>query len=67
MEEEQYYIYESLDGKYPSSKEVTFVFSHYFRWIGYIEDLEPRVFDAYKMVFIGLMTRSELEGYIKGR
>lgn len=65
--EERYYVYESRDGKYPSGSNVTFVFAHYFRWIGYLEDIEPKVFDAYKMVFVGYMTRAELDDYIRGR
>lgn len=62
--EEVFYIYETLDGKYPSNRDSGFAFSYNFRWVGYTKDMEPYIFDQYRMRFRGEMTRSELDGYI---
>ena len=60
---ERFLCYETLSGKVP----INFKFYHNFRWIGLENHPEILEVDNMKLVYLGFMSRSELEKYILDR
>lgn len=57
------YMYETLDGRYPTSASLGFVMSLNMRWIGYSQEVDLEYYEIFKMVYLGKMTRKELEWF----
>lgn len=57
---ERFLCYETLSGKVPRN----FKFYHNFRWVGLETPPEIWEIDNMKLVYLGFMSRSELEEFI---
>ena len=63
MADEVLYWFETLSGKHPAKP----IYAINFRWIGLDRDADPREIDNMHLVYIGQMTRAQIDDYINGR
>ena len=62
--DEKMHMYETLDGRYPTNTSLGFVMSLNMRWIGYSREIDLEYYEMFKMTYLGIMTRKELEWYV---